>query len=717
MRRDGQDAMAELQRLLKVAEEDAAHHSEAAESAETRFLQFKEEKIPYFEHIQSRSDALASERESLRLTLAEISSKNITLQGTLDEYRVSSDHWKRENEKNKLQVEETQEENNKLHETIDHMRVRLEDGMTIRQNLGDKFERLQEEMANVTRDITRDQATWRRREEENEAKTNELRAAYSRELKLREKLEDDISDLEQQEREAAKLKFIFGQSQQENARLEELVASLRLENHELASKASHFEREFNEARESSRAEIQRTRNLLETDLEAANSQVNIVRAEMEAQIIRYQSQHENVKMDADTARERYEMLLEEANEAKANAISSKELALDDQRKLHERGLNDLRERHARAMHNSSEDKQRNESYMTERLALSEEKARHYQDRAEHLEEKLEIAKSAARAAAEAAQTAKVNPDASKSGSGFEPQSMPFNNRGSEVPEKISPQALRESILVLQDQLQQRELRIDELEQEVSSIDKDAPNKLKEKDTEITWLRELLGVRIDDLQDIINTLSRPSFDQNAVRDAAIRLRANLQMQLQERERAQTGQSFPSLPSISEITASPRALPLAAAAAWGNWRSRTRENSTSETPSKSGNASTFLSGLLTPPGSNVRQSQASSSRVNSPVPNGSRRSSEARPLKSFNSTPRPLSARQRSGSNAIPEPPRTPPLLRQSSYDHDAEPTNYEQGSFGGDYGESENMADEMVSASPKDTGDANPFGPQLVNEWS
>src|SRR5699024_4834935 len=110
MRRESQDAMAELQRLLKVAEEDAARHSEAAESAETRFLQFKEEKIPYFEHIQSRSDALASERESLRLTLAEISSKNITLQGTLDEYRVSSDHWKRENEKNKFQVEETQEE-------------------------------------------------------------------------------------------------------------------------------------------------------------------------------------------------------------------------------------------------------------------------------------------------------------------------------------------------------------------------------------------------------------------------------------------------------------------------------------------------------------------------------------------------------------------------------------------------------------------------------
>lgn len=703
MRREGQDVIAELQRLLKVAEEDAARHSEAAESAETRFLHFKEEKIPYFEHIQSRSDALSQERESLRLTLAEISSKNITLQGTLDEYRVSSDHWKRENEKNQDELDQMQQENKKLHEMIDHMRVRLEDGASIRQNLDDKFEHLQEEMVNVTREIARDQANWRRKEENFIANDNELRAAYSREVRLREKLEEDISELEQQEREAAKLKFIFGQSQQENARLEELVGTLRLENHALENKAARFEREFSEARESSRVEIQRTRTSLEADLEAANSQVNIVRAELEAQIIRLQSQQDNFRMDADTARERYEMLLEEATEAKANALASKDLVIDDQRKMHERILNDLRERHARVMHNNSEDKQRNVSYMNDRLALSEEKALHLQDRVNHLEEKVEIANSAARAAAEAARSTKVTPD-----SGSAAPSASFS-RGSEVPEKISPQALRESILVLQDQLQQRESRIDELEQEVSSVDKEAPTRIKERETEITWLRELLGVRIDDLQDIINRLSAPFFDQNAVRDATIRLRANLQMQFQERERAQSGQSFPSLPSsITELAATPRALPMAAAAAWGNWR-RTREDSTAsatdQTPSKSSSAGTFLSGLLTPPGSSTR------ANANAPL----RRSSEGRPIRGFNPTPRPLSARanQKFGdnsnhtnnansnsnnSNAMPEPPKTPPLLRRSSYDHDAEPTNYEHGGSFGEDGES--IADEMVSASPK-----------------
>ena len=692
-RREAQDSVAELQRLLKVAENEAARHCEAAESAEARFLQFKTEKIPYFEKIQFRADSLNDQHETLKLTLAEVSSKNITLEGSLDEYRVNSDHWKRD-------LEETKAQNKKLYDTIDHLKMRVEDGVSIRQNLTEKFDRIQDDMTTVQRDFARDQASWRKREEEHIAKYNELRASYNREVKLREKLESDVSELEQQEREAAKLKFIFGQSQQENARLEEMVANLRLENNDLADKAARYEREFNEARESSRVEIQRTRTSLESDLDAANNQVNIVRAELEAQIIRLQGQLDNVRLDADTARERYEMLLEEANESKAAATESKEVSMDEQRKLHERALNDLRERHARALHNSSEDRQRTESHLMDRLALSDEKVQHLQDRVHHLEEKLEITKSAARAAAEAAQgkgAPSVSPMHSTS------PSMSYT-QGSTVPEKISPQALRESILVLQDQLQQREARIEGLEQEVSSVDKDAPNKLKEKDTEINWLRELLGVRTDDLQDIINNLSKPSIDHNAVRDAAIRLKANLQMQLQEGERVLSGQSFPSLRSISELTASPRSLPLAAAAAWGSWRKgreHASSNASEQTPSKPSNAGAFLSGLLTPPASSVRQN------LNTSAPSSAtmRRTSQSRPLRGHSSTPRPLSAR-----GPMFEPPKTPPLLRRANYDHDAEPTNYEHGDIEED---GESTTDGLVAASPREAPEEHePFGPQI-----
>ncbi|RAK97006.1 putative myosin class II heavy chain (MHC), partial [Aspergillus ibericus CBS 121593] len=706
LRREALDSVAELQRLLKVAEEDAARHSEAAESAETRLLHFKAEKIPYFENIQHKADSLEQEQETLKFTLAELSSKNIALQGTLDEYRVSSDNWKRDSEQSRAELDTVRAENKELRGTISQLKTRLEDGMSIRHNLGEKLDRLQDEMATVTRDVIRDQASYRRREEELNAKYNELRAAFNRETKLREKLEYDINELEAQEREAAKLKFIFGQSQQENARLEELVAHLRLETHDLELKAARFEREFNEARESSRVEIQRTRNSLESDLEVANSQVNIVRSELETQILRLQSQMDNVRLESDTARERYEMLLEEANETKAStlaaAVQAKELAVEEQRRTHERVLNDLRERHARALHNASEDRQRTEAHLMDRLALSDDKVKHLEDRVHHLEERLEIAQSAARAAAEAAQSAKAAVPALVPAHSSSP-SMPFRE-GSMMPEKISPQALRESILVLQDQLQQRESRIEELEQEVAAIDKDAPNKIKEKDTEITWLRELLGVRIDDLQDIITTVSQPAFDRNAVRDAAIRLKANLQMQQQERERVHSGHSFPSLPSLADLTASPRSFPLAAAAAWGNWR-KGRDNSHShlseQTPSKPTNASSFLSGLLTPPASSVRQA---SPHAGPSATAGSRRPSESRPLRNYNTTPKAVPAR----ASRMREPPSTPPLLRRSSYDHDAEPADYAHDSFGED---AESTADGLVSASPRDAADG-PFGPQI-----
>ncbi|KAJ6121598.1 hypothetical protein N7512_004063 [Penicillium capsulatum] len=695
-RRDAQDSMNELQQLLKVAEEDAARHSAAAEDAEARLLQFKEEKIPHLEKMQFRSESLAEESETLKVTIAELSTKNIALEGTLDEYRVSSDNFRR-------QLGTSKEENKTLHETVDHLRTRIEDNMIARQNMTEKFDRLQADMATAAADLTRDQANWRRKDEESAAKYNELRASYNREVKLREKLEQDVHELEKLDKEVSKSKFLQEQLQQENERLEDVITSLRADNHYLHLKAARFECEFNEARETSRVEIQRTRSSMEADLEASNSQVNIVRAELEAQIARLQSQLDNVRMDSDTSRERYEMLLEEANEAKANAKETKEVALEEQRKSHERIINDLRERHARALHNSSEDRQRGEAHTNDRLALADERAQHLQERVQLLEEKLEIANSAARAAAEAAQTAKgspgIPPAQPSAPTHSSSPSMSFN-KGTNEPDRISPQALRESIFVLQDQLQQRETRIEELEQEASSVDQDAPNKIKERDSEISWLRELLGVRIDDLQDIIKTVSQPSFNQHAVRDAAIRLKANLQMQQQERERAMSGQGLGSLPSISDIAASPRALPLAAAAAWGNWR-KGRENS-EQTPSKSSNAGAFLSGLLTPPSSHVRQNGP-------PTTAPSRSYAESRPLRGLNSTPRRGSVRQEA---PVAEPPKTPPLLRRSSYDHDAEPASYADNNFAD---EVESTVGGFVSASPKDTGEEGPFGPQISAE--
>lgn len=696
-RRDVQEALTEVQKMLGHAEGEVSRYRQAAEQSEATVRELKEERIPQLEKAQTRRDALEKQQESWEMTFSELTVKNMALEGTLDEYRVSHDFWK-------MKVAATEDENKDLRTNIAHLTARIEDSMRARQSLRGKFDKLQDDIVNVTKDVTRDQANARRKEEELTTKYESLRAAYDREVKLREKLEIDIGELEKSERETAKLKFIFAQSQQENHRLEELVASVRQESQEHQNAASRFEREFNEARESSRMEIQRTRTSMEADLEAANNQVNYIRAGLEAEINRLESQVENVRMDADTMKERYELLLEEARENKASAMAelaaTKDMAMEEQRKTHDRVLNDLRERHARALHNASEDRQRIESHMNEKLDLGNEKVAHLQDRVAHLEEKLEIAKSAARAAAQAAQAKGVivPPPVQHHSS----PSLSYS-KDSSGPEKISPQALRESILVLQDQLQQRESRIEELEQELGEVDKEAPNKIKEKDTEISWLRELLGVRVDDLQDIINNLSQPSFDQNTVRDAAIRLRANLQMQQQEKERAMSGQAFPSL---ADIAASPRSLPLAAAAAWGNWRkgrdSFTSESGASQTPSKSTNGGGFLSGLLTPPSSNVRYTPKNLSAPPGPARLAGRRTaSESRPLRGYNQ-PGPLSARQMGKLPVVHqeliEPPTTPPLLRRSSYDHDAEQNSYDGSALMDD-------VDSMIAAdSPEGTRD-------------
>lgn len=704
-RRDAQEALSEVQKMLRYAEDEATRYRKAAEEAEANLRHLREEKIPEFEKIQMKSEVMEKQQRSWELTLRELSEKNIQLEAKLDEYRESHDHWKK-------RATAMEQENKDLRASIGQLQARLEDSMRARQSLRGKFDRIQNDIINVTHDVAKERATARRKEEELNAKYEALKVAYDREVKLREKLDTEIAELEKHEHEATKLRVMLSQMQHENARLEEMIENLRHECLQYQSKAAHFEREFKEARETSLAEIKRTRTSLEADIDAANNQVNIVRAELESQITRLENQLEHTRLDADTMKERYELLLEEARENKANAIAelnaSREAALEEQRKMHDRALNDLRERHARAMHNASEDRQRIENHMAEQIKLANERADFLQDKVTHLEEKLEIAKSAARAAAQAAQAKGTMVSPPPTGASHHPSSPSLSYKpGSDVPERISPQALRESILVLQDQLQQREARIEELEQQLESVDRDAPKKLKEKDSEINWLRELLGVRVDDLQDIINILSQPSFDQQAVRDAAIRLKANLEMEQQERERAMAGGK--TFPSLSELAASPRSLPLAAAAAWGSWRkgrdSVTPDGTAANTPSKSNGSGGFLSGLLTPPSSNLRQLprafNAPGGRANAAT--DQRRGSGA--PKAYNASPRPLSSQQ-AGKAPVreepPEPPRTPPLLRRGSYDHDAEPNNYDSSALmedgDSDFGE--------TVESPKETpGDA------------
>ncbi|OAL33424.1 hypothetical protein AYO20_07280 [Fonsecaea nubica] len=654
LRRTAEEEINELKLRLRIAEEEAAQYRESSEEAQRTLEAFVEEKDSYRN----------LERELEGLTL-----KNTALEHTLEEYRVSSDQWRED-------IRTERASNKELKRTLQELNHQLADQTQSRQNLRSKVERLQSQIAQVVQDLHAEQHDWRNKEHGLQSKLALLQDALEQERRHREKAELELDTLDKEHKQNMHMKTVLDQAQLNISRLDELVASLREENRALDTKAFNLDRELEHVKKSKDAELATATAKLKAELESALTKLESIQADSNAQITRLQGRLDHAELDLEEQKAKHDALLSETieghKEALREANDKKETALEDQHQVHEKKLNELRDRHTRELHNSFDTRTRLEHQFKERLGLSEDKVKHLESKVTDLEERLEITKSAARAAVEAATAKGVNlPTPASSVVASPPQraataSMSFA-KGSDVPDRISPQALRESIMVLQDQLQNREQKIEQLETELAAVDKDAPNKLKERDTEISWLRELLSVRIDDLEDIINTVSKADFDREAVRDAAIRLKANLQMEQQLKERAGAGgltSSFPSISSLSSYAQSPRALPLAAAAAWGNWR-RARETSIgaiselatnlgSQTPSKSavGSPASFLSGIITPPGTSQKTPNETpillppSMRSPAAGPVQARKGSgpEARPLRAYSSQPRALSSKQ-------------------------------------------------------------------------
>jgi hypothetical protein len=683
-RRATEDALADHQRLLHGALQDAAEQRESAEATERSLEEYSEER----QEMLQRTAMLESSEQSLQKTILQLSDKNTAMEDTLAEYRLSHEQWRTE-------IDDARHENKDLRRNIGSFKAEIDESNEDRQALRIRFSRLQEEMSQASLDTLADQLRWKGGEQEHSSKLDILSARLEAEGRARERLELEIERLETQGKEAMKSRSMLEQIQKANVQLQSAVTELQSECHEHQETAARFKGDAHDARESSKLEVQRTRILMGAEIEAAKTQVSIVRADLESVIARLHHQIEGFTTNAEDLRAQHALGLEEmSNSRLREAAVMREAALQDQSRSHEQILREMMAQNERALYNALEDKQRAETYYGNRLSLSDEKVVYYHDKITHLEENLEIAKSAAHAAIQAAQSRKATRSPVSS------RKTQQIAKASDIPEKVSPQALRESILVLQEQLQEREVRIEQLEANAAAGDTNAPAKLKDAEIEITWLRELLGVRIDDLEDIISTLSQSSYDREAVKDAAIRLKANLQMEQQEKERALAGgQSFPSLATISSMAASPKALPLAAAAAWGNWR-KGRDpafgsmgalaNSTvQQTPSKS-SPQGFFAGLMTPP--------KTSMRTTPPIAGNSKPigSASKRPVRPPSTPRQDFSFRN---DMRLQQDPVTPPLMRKASYDLDAD----ERVSGFGDEGiEGSRMAGEGEE----------PFGPRL-----
>lgn len=702
-RRATEDALADNQRLLRMAMQEAAEQRESAEETERSLLNFHDER----QQVLRQTAMLEGAQESLQNTASDLAAKNAALEETLDEYRLSSSQWREE-------VEEAKRDNKDLLRTIGVLKMEIEETIQGRQTLSNKFDRLQEDMTSASRDIARDQSRWRAREEEAAARFELLNVRLQSELRSKEEMESTIKRLNAQQKEAVESHIRLERSQRDNADLEELSAALKSKIAEQDRFLDQYERKEYHITEKAKFELQRVVEAKDAEIETASTQLKIVSSDLQAVIARLRGQINDAAADADAVKDRHEAVLRELvdfkNAALKDAADAKEAALEEHSRLHERVLLEAKSQYARAFENASEDKLRAEAYLNQRLALADDKICHLEDKSSHLEGKLEIAKSEAHAAALAIQT-------KKSASSQLGSVASYAGKDHDLPEKISPQALRESILVLQEQLQERESHVEQLERELLQFDREAPEKLKNQTIEITWLRELLCVRVDDLEEVINTLSYPTYDREAVRDAAIRIRANLQMQQQGRERVvATNSSFPSLSSISTLASSPRVLPLAAAAAWGNWR-KTQDTSSknivaveydggSQTPPHSPPpARGFLSGLLTPPRTNIRQ-LSSNKETSYRARTASPASSTSKATLIPGTDEQDVMRDSQSKALAPVHPSTSFPLMQESSYDCDAESIG-----FGGEVGDlaaeshvikfERTSRDETLEPSPED----------------
>lgn len=660
----------------RQAADDAAIEATAIKASAAELMVQLEDSHTAMKHVQQTAEDAIVESTALKASVT-------SLVAELEESRLSAKTWKQE-------AEVAAHANANLQESLSEMKNQIADGLSIRENMRSKLDKIHHGMISAAEQLANEKAIWQNRNEELQKRYVVLQARLEGEVSIRRSMEEEVQSLRAQVHEAVTTKIELEQLQRSTTLHEETLRTLRDNLTSEQTLNARLQRDLHEARESGRAEVQRTQMIMQSSIEAAESQANIIRASLEHEMMLAKNEIDNIKMVSDAARETHERSLQQEADLRRDALrkvnETSSVVLNDLREKHAEEIKYIKSQYERTIANAYEDKQRSAVHFNDRLELSNDQVLHLRDKVAHLEERLNVARSAAQAAASAAQAAKLTPSVTST-SALAP--VPASR---EEPEKISPQALRESILVLQEQLQERETRIESLQNQITAIDTSAPAKLKEREVEVSWLRELLSVRNEDLNQLVETLSKSDYDRDAVRDFAIRIRANLQMEQQEKERlinagpSLTGQALANLTNF----ASPKAVSLAAA--FGNWRksretsrpapapkapaSRTTARSSAaaarlangrtQTPSKPSPlpSPSVLSGLMTPPATNFR-------RTPSPAegPSGSQGSSP-----SFQHIPQQVDSEAKMtyfDTKPNEQGEESPMVFRRQSYDEDAQ----------------------------------------------
>lgn len=493
---------------------------------------------------------LRRRQTSLEQSQAELHTKIANLSTENNALASTLDEYRTSSSRWRKEIDDGHAERDTLFKSLRALQSQAEEYKYTRQTMRDKLVKLQDSVVNATGQAASEKTKWK----------DKLEAVTLECITLAGKLHE---------------------ARAIDERLQALVRDTQRHNAELDIRCARLEREIVQAGELGRAEVERNRILAEANLAAVRTQYESIHEELQSQLVRLQAH-----LDSSA---------HEANQLKLKIEASSKEASDERQRA------ELQAQISRSLEYALEDKQRSEGYLNNCLSIANEKIKLLRARILHLEREVTTTDRVldGTLAASAPTTPTISPKAARSLDNFR---------------KISPRALPESIAVLQEQLQEREDKIELLDQQFSQVDMEAPQKIKARDVKIRWLRELLELYTDDLGNLVNTLSQPTVDLNVIRNAAIRIRTSLQMQQEEKELSLSGTSTSASPAVISKPVAPQATQLSAAI--GRWR-KSKGPSLRSPPSVSPAAQTetpirrplspqkFLSGLLTPPSSYFRR----------------------------------------------------------------------------------------------------------------
>ncbi|KAK6355666.1 hypothetical protein TWF718_000059 [Orbilia javanica] len=546
-----QDSISELERRWNTSTEKEREARERADEMERKFREVEEKRNKTLTQAQMRAALLEGAHASLQKSVGDLTVVKANLEGQLADAKTKSD-------KIVADMEAAVAEASELRRVIPVLEASLEESRRLHDGSNSRLEDLQDKVIKAAAEVENKQARWRERNElqKNRIQTletrldTELRMRESREeemrrleteeknairlrielehvLKLKERMEADVLRMQDEEREAIRLRVEVEQVRRDNLKMEALVDRLRAE-------VIDKERAVVTQRDTNNHDALKITLALQAQLDAARAETENVKASLETEISR-------IMMDAETSKERLTMLHDEAIDSKDAFIremrTSHEVSiqheahqntakLEDQHQRYENMIESLKEKHKRDIENAIEDIERERIFLKEQMEVQQAQHSVYSDKIEVLENQLEIAKKAAQAAVVAAQGAKAP--------AIIRHHLPHHTVDTKsTPSASDNKALRESLAVLQEQLQEKEATIETQADEIETLRKSPA--AKEMEHENVFLRELLSVRIGELEEIVRQLSKPQFDKVTVRNAAIRLKANLEMEQQERER--------------------------------------------------------------------------------------------------------------------------------------------------------------------------------------